>query len=111
MKELKAINDSIDKWTEKKNWSSVEVKYHEDLNHNGRCPLCVEFKISSYHPCSLCPIYKETGVHFCERTPFTTAIEKFKKFVYTRSIKSFCAWQSAAQKEIDFLKSLAAKYE
>jgi hypothetical protein len=67
------------------------------------CALCTEFRPS----CDGCPVKDETGEKDCIGSPYEAAADLFCSWKeYPGGAGRFAAWRAAAQRELDFLKSL-----
>lgn len=93
---VQALKESIEKWEQRA--SGV----YEGLDGSGSCPLCIEtFKRNDLQQTKLrclgCPVYEKTKQTYCGGTPYD-------EYVDTDSRSS--EEREAAQKEVDFLKSL-----
>lgn len=91
-KTLKALKASIRHWERMKK-KRDSLKESPKSSH---CPLC---QITDPYSCEGCPVYEKTRSENCLDTPWVTA----NKVFYHGTNKE---WRIAAQKEIDFLKSL-----
>lgn len=72
-----------------KKWEGIVAGIHHD-NGWRDCPLCQLFQVKA--DCQGCPVMQETGEPFCRGTPY----------------RDYSAYPSseAAQRELDFLRSL-----
>lgn len=89
-----ALELSIKHWEEN---VAVEKIYHARLGISS-CALCVKFRTNGLC-CFGCPVYEESGEIGCRETPY---VEAHIAYV-NRNLENF---KIAAQKEVEFLKSL-----
>lgn len=97
---LKALQGSIEKWEAIVAGTGVD-------NATDNCPLCVRFydnRVRCERRGELCPVYKTTGEPECWTTPYFEWRKLFDHFKGLRADNK--ARKAAAQKEVDFLKSL-----
>lgn len=93
-KTLKALNESIEKWTRHMN---VDLEYLDQFYLGPEeCPLCQLFW---HNDCQGCPVFERTGLYGCENTPFDDAY-------HCAAMNDLKAFKKAAQEEVNFLKSL-----
>ena len=83
---LKALRGSIRKW------EGIVAGTEEDYGEDN-CPLC---KLFLKKDCEGCPVSARTGKGSCFGTPYRDTLRAFGKEAY----------DTAAQAEVDFLKSL-----
>jgi hypothetical protein len=96
-KTLKALKASIAKWER-----NVAAETPRDaLTGSDDCPLCALFFRSN---CNGCPVEDRTGKPVCRDTPYEFADRMLWQWEYFDGSRE--RWQSAAQAEVDFLKSL-----
>ena len=108
---LTALKASIKHWEE-----NVAAENPKDSNaHGSSCPLC---RVFIKDTCKGCPVKLETGFDYCEKTPWRLASTARVNWFYARINprpstenigRSKQKWRSAAQAELDFLKSLLPK--
>lgn len=98
---LEALQGSIAKWE-----SIVEGKGRDEGAPN--CPLCLKFVMVNGN-CDGCPVAESVGRSDCQRTPYVTDWHEVnpwpREHPNWRRAKTD-AHRAAAQKEVDFLKSL-----
>jgi len=91
-KTLEALTGSIRKW------EGIVAGTEEDLGSKN-CPLCALFyneEASALHSdCVGCPVFAKTGKRYCVGSPY---VEYCKNYGQEQ--------ETAAQKELDFLRSL-----
>mgnify|MGYP003641138715 CR=1 FL=1 len=108
----KALLESIKHWEENVAASSpITVNTRADA-----CALCVKYRAeSSVEWCGGCPVFADTGQKNCRATPYTGAMiakDNWDRAVRNRKwdteqlTETREAWRIAAQKELDYLKSL-----
>lgn len=112
MNKAEALNASIEAWEAKRD---AEIPRDVFLGP-GACPLCQLFckpKPGIY--CTGCPVYEQVKQHGCAGTPYIDAIkahDDWCEVVWSPDpdpeelALAQAAWVRAAQREIDFLKSL-----
>lgn len=101
---LTALKASIKHWEE----NVAAVVPNEASTGPEECALCQEFN-NSRDGCDGCPVAKHTEETLCDGSPYEladTALRKWQNGLGTRE-----QWQSAAQAELDFLKSLLPVHE
>lgn len=99
-KTLKALKASIRHW--ERMAKGRPIRGEEPSGEY--CALCKLFPASAYdHGCGPCPVMQRTGKCGCKGTPFFEAQYAFLCGQYSQK------FQSAAGKELDFLKSLLPK--
>ena len=109
---LEALKKSINAWRRK-----VDAAHPMRVDIGAtNCPLCIHFGAQDYKEpnCRLCPVMDKTGRPGCEKTPWFLAIKTLMR--WRGKVRNFAsevehaaakeAWQEAARKEVDFLKSL-----
>lgn len=95
-----AILDSIAHWERMRDdWEGCRTKRETPTGYN--CPLC-----KLHYTCTSCPVKESTGVGSCLETPYTKALNEWKRLAFNWPDRSEHRWKTAAQKEIDFLKGL-----
>lgn len=94
---LEALKKSIEHWKENVRAESLV----RTSTATRDCALCSLFYNKG---CLGCPVFKETGYTNCYYTPYYQAVEA----KYAENIQDF---KSAAQAELDFLKSLLPQEE
>lgn len=77
----------------------------KETPHAGSCALCSQFCNHPAAKCDGCPVRERTGFSFCIGSPWQNASIAF----FGDPDFDVGKWQAAAQKEIDFLKSLLPK--
>ena len=98
LRTLQAIKDSIVKWETLAEMTTLPLFMPGD----SQCPLCNLFikKTSTFNEeCRQCPVYLKTGRRYCGSTPYADASDAFKE-------NDQIGFQSAAEAEVEFLKSL-----
>jgi len=95
VKTLTALRESIAKWEARASGADESSAIPET------CPLCVLFNNEQTPEASLChgcPVF-EAGHRWCEDTPY-------EDYTIARATKVASERRAAAQREVDFLKSL-----
>lgn len=87
-----ALRESIAKWEK----NAAVAKCKDAKVNSADCPLCELF---AYENCRECPVKNHTGKSECYGTPYYKAREHY----YDNQLAAF---REAAQREVDFLKSL-----
>lgn len=102
-KTLKALKASIKKWER-----NVKVRKPENAKTGPfDCSLCLKFFEKGCHGC---PVSIKTGEICCYDTPYWNARRALNEWLtYPEYFKH--KWQTAAQAEVDFLKSLLPEGE
>lgn len=93
-----ALEKSIKHWEE----NTAATDFSKVDMGAGSCRLCLE-----YHQCNGCPVMKKTGLLLCGGSPYYRASEAY--FAWRRNPSDpdlRDKFRYAAQKEVDFLKSL-----
>lgn len=99
----KALEASIAHWER-----NVAAETPDGAGVSGAdCALCAEFRNKSENQCGGCPVRDKTGLICCLDTPYASAVSRFVSWIDDPSLRS--AWRAAAQRELDFLKSLRAE--
>ncbi len=92
---LKALRQSIQHWER-----MVKNGYlGADQPTGGQCALCRRFDGACMLKGEKCPVYEVAGRWGCTSTPFNAACDAWER-------NDADAFKAAAQKEVDFLKSL-----
>ena len=102
MKEEMALEESIRHWEENARAETVkDVKISSD-----DCALCLLFR-SKEQDCAGCPVSAFSGKPFCLNTPYINAYYTNRQWEdEPKSDKRKKNFHAAAQKEVEFLKSL-----
>ena len=103
---LTALKESIAHWER-----NVAADTLEDVRLGpGYCSLCGIFKRSFF--CLGCPVSNETHLHNCLGTPYASVADAYILWRDAINCGDECgnsyrdAWRLAAQRELDFLRSL-----
>lgn len=105
-KALRALKDSI------KHWERLVKNPYEPIGPKV-CPLCKAYKqlqeVSQH--CVGCPVFKSTGVSYCNSTPYQDAWNARYRLVnhLDDRLTVQTNWITAATAELEFLKSLLPK--
>lgn len=92
---LKALKSSIEHWE-----ANVAAETWPDVTTGAdHCKLCLTFE-----DCEGCPVLERTGRGACENTPYSKAYFAWKRWRLGTGSRE--AFRTAAQAEIDFLRSL-----
>ena len=96
-----ALRESIKHWEE--NVAAQDPKEVGVLASD--CALCIKF--FDFGACNGCPVAKRTGLARCNGTPFEEAFDaEAYWWKNPSSAEAKATFKSAAQAELDFLKSL-----
>jgi len=96
-----ALRASIKHWEENVAAATPE----EASTEPGDCALCHKFCRDYYDHCVGCPIFEKTGMKFCDGTPYEDAYSALRDWTDGR-VYDESAFRAAAQRELDFLRSL-----
>lgn len=100
-----AILDSIACWEEKLSLAR-QGKYSEIKLGGDNCPLCKLFCHGKYYEhCDDCPVFKKTGLHGCDGTPFTEVKMAMGRIKLGVNVY-FVELPQRIEEEIRFLRSL-----
>ena len=98
---LEALKGSIWKWEK-----IVEGTGRDEGVTN--CPLCTIFYFNKEH-CKDCPVYIKTGLSGCDGTPYEEWDKEVEWITNVGKKAATAKQKAAAQREVDFLKSLLPK--
>ena len=86
-----------------KKWEQIVSGEMPDMGGEN-CPLCMEFADSIFEMCKGCPVEQKTGEKGCVDTPYMEWLDASDEYPFVADTPRLIA---LAQKELDFLRSLA----